>query len=185
MQYICLMRIPAKCKTAVDAMIDIAAHTQKGYAISLPVICRRLNVSHSYLEIIFSKLKTAGLIYSHRGPGGGYSLARKPDDISVRDIVNATIDAQSLVNGLSAQLWTNLEAHMQNQMAQITLHHILVEVPIKIDPTLESLEAKLAKVQERNQSDNVPAKTQDREKRQALGPNSIFSFGKFILQSGI
>jgi Rrf2 family iron-sulfur cluster assembly transcriptional regulator len=172
------MRITAKCKIAVDAMIEIAAHTEKGYAISLPVVSKRLSVSHSYLELIFSKLKAAGLIYSHRGPGGGYSLAKKMGDISVKDIVDTTTDPQVLVNGLSAQLWTNLEAHMQNQMSQITLHHILADTPIKIDPTLEALGAKLARPQECKKSVKIPT----RKERQTLGPNSVFSFGKFILQ---
>jgi Rrf2 family iron-sulfur cluster assembly transcriptional regulator len=177
------MRIPTKCKIAVDAMIDIAAHTEKGYAISLPVICKRLNISHSYLELIFSKLKTAGLIYSHRGPGGGYSLARKPDDISVKDIVDATIDTQYLVSGLSAQLWTNLEKHMQNQMLQITLSHILANTPITIDPNLERLGAKLVKAQERSKClAERPSKIPDSKKEKILGPNSVFTFGKFILQ---
>lgn len=176
------MRITTKCKIAVDALLDIAAHTAKGYAISLPVVSKRLGVSHSYLEHIFSKLKTAGLIHSHRGPGGGYSLARKPEDISVNDIVGATGDTWPLVNGLSTQVWVNLEAHMQNQMSQITLHHILANTPITIDLTLEGLGTKLARVQEHKQSDKMPVKIPIRKERQALGPNSIFSFGKFILQ---
>ena len=176
------MRITAKCQIAVDAMLDIAAHTEKGYAISLPVVSKRLSVSHSYLELIFSKLKAAGLIYSHRGPGGGYSLAKEPGAISVKDIVDAMIEPPALVNGLSAQLWGNLEAHMQNQMSQITLHQILSNMPINIDPTLESLGAKLARAQEHKQSVRMPAKTPTRKDRQSLGPNSVFSFGKFILQ---
>jgi Rrf2 family iron-sulfur cluster assembly transcriptional regulator len=177
------MRITAKSRIAVDAILDIAAHTEKGYAISLPVVSKRLSVSHSYLELIFSKLKAAGLIHSHRGPGGGYSLAKRIESISVKDIVDATIDPPVLVSGLSAQLWGNLEAHMQNQMSQITLHQILANTPIKIDPTLESLGAKLVKPQERKQSDKMPAKIPIRKERQALGPNSVFSFGKFILQN--
>ena len=176
------MRITAKCKIAVDAMLDIAGHTERGYAISLPVVSKRLGVSHSYLELIFSKLKAAGLIYSHRGPGGGYSLAKKLGDISVKDIVDATIDPQALVHGLSAQLWVNLEAQMQNQMSQITLHHILANTPIKIDPTLETLGAKLARAQEHKQPVKMPAKIPSRKEPQVLGPNSVFSFGKFILQ---
>ena len=176
------MRITAKSRIAVDAMLDIAAHTEKGYAISLPVVSNRLSISHSYLELIFSKLKAAGLIHSHRGPGGGYSLAKKMEDISVKDIVDATIDPQPPVNALSAQLWVNLEAHMQSQMSQITLHQILANMPITIDPTLESLGAKLVRAQEPKQSVKMHAKIPTRKERRALGPNSVFSFGKFILQ---
>ena len=176
------MRITAKSRIAVDAMIDIAAHTEKGYAISLPVVSKRLSVSHSYLELIFSKLKAAGLIYSHRGPGGGYSLAKKIEDISVKDIVDATGESPSLESGPSAQLWVNLDAQMQNHMSQITLHQILANTPTTIDPTLETLGAKLARVRERKQAGKTPTKTPATKDWQALGPNSVFSFGKFILQ---
>lgn len=176
------MRIAAKCKIAVDVMLDIAGHTEKGYAISLPVVSKGLGVSRSYLELIFSKLKAAGLISSHRGPGGGYSLAKNLRDISVKDIIDATIDPQARVSGLSAQLWVALEAHMQNQMSQITLDQILASTPIKIDPTLETLGAKLARAQERKQSVKISPKIPTKKGRQALGPNSVFGFGKFILQ---
>lgn len=177
------MRISAKYKIAVDAMLDIAAHTEKGFTISLPLVSKRLGISHSYLEQIFSKLKTAGLIDSHRGPGGGYSLAKKPEDISVKDIVAAAIDPQSLANNPSTQLWLNLEVHMQNQMSQISLSHILANTPIKIDPALESLGAKLARAQERKKhSHKVAMKNPDSKAQCTLGPNSVFSFGKFIFQ---
>lgn len=177
------MRIHIKCKIAIDAMIDIAAHTERGYVISLPVISKRLNISHSYLELIFSKLKTAGLIYSQRGPGGGYSLAKAPGDISVKDIVDATIDAQSLASGLSAELWINLEKHMQNQMLQITLSRILADTPVAIDPTLECLGTKLLRAQVHSKRlTKKTTKTTATKMGKALGPNSVFSLGKFILQ---
>ena len=100
MRYIYPMRITTKCRIATDALLDIAAHTEKGYAISLPIVSKRLAVSHSYLELIFSSLKAAGLIHSHRGPGGGYSLAKKPETISIKDIVDATGDVNSKGNFL-------------------------------------------------------------------------------------
>jgi Rrf2 family protein len=53
-------------------------------------ISRRQQISPRYLEQIFQNLKRAGLLKSKRGPQGGYALARKPEEISVLDILNAT-----------------------------------------------------------------------------------------------
>lgn len=174
------MRITTKCRIAVDALLVIAAHTNKGYAIAVPIISKRLVVSHSYLELIFSSLKTAGLVHSHRGPGGGYSLAKEPGAISVKDIVDATGDSPSLEGGPSAQLWVNLDAHMQNQMAQITLSQLLAQTAIQIDPSLERLGLKLEKAQ-KTKAPTATTETKPTKVRKSLGPNSVFSFGKYLL----
>jgi len=174
------MRITTKCKIATDALLEIAAHTQKGYAISLPIVSKRLDVSRSYLELIFSSLKAAGLVHSHRGPGGGYSLGKKPEAISIKDIVDATGESPSLEGGPSAQLWVNLDAHMQNQMAQITLSQLLAKTAIHIEPSLEHLGLKLEKAQ-KTKAPKAVTETMPTKVRKSLGPNSVFSFGKYLL----
>lgn len=174
------MRITTKCKIAADALLEIAAHTEKGYAISLPIVSKRLAVSRSYLELIFASLKSAGLIHSHRGPGGGYSLAKKPETISIKDIVDATGDPQSLEGGPSAQLWGNLDAHMQNHMAQITLSHLLVKTAVHIEPSLEHLHLRLEKTLKSKVTKALVEK-QLNKIRKPTGPNSVFSFGKYLL----
>lgn len=174
------MRITTKCKIAVDALLEITAHTEKGYAISLPIVSKRLAVSHSYLELIFSSLKAAGLIRSHRGPGGGYSLAKKPETISIKDIVNVTGDPQSLEGGPSAQLWVNLDSHMQKQMAQITLSHLLAKTAVQIDPGLAHLALKLEKTPKSKMAKASEEKRPNQTKK-PTGPNSVFSFGKYLL----
>jgi len=174
------MRITTKCKIATDALLEIAAHTEKGYAISLPIVSKRLAVSCSYLELIFSSLKAAGLIHSHRGPGGGYSLAKKPEAISVKDIVDATGDPQSLEGGPSAQLWVNLDVHMQNQMVQITLSHLLAKTTVHIEPTLIRLHLTLEKTPKSKMA-KASVEKQSNKIRKPTGPNSVFSFGKYLL----
>jgi Rrf2 family iron-sulfur cluster assembly transcriptional regulator len=174
------MRITTKCKIATDALLEIAAHAEKGYAISLPIVSQRLAVSCSYLELIFSSLKAAGLIHSHRGPGGGYSLAKKPEAISIKDIVDATGEPQPLEAGASAQLWFNLEVHMQNHMAQIMLSHLLAKTAVQIEPSLERLHLRIEKTPKskvpKESVEKLPNKT-----RKPTGPNSVFSFGKYLL----
>jgi Rrf2 family transcriptional regulator, iron-sulfur cluster assembly transcription factor len=152
----------------------------KRYAISLPIVSRRLAISHSYLELIFSSLKAAGLIHSHRGPGGGYSLAIEPGAISIKDIVAATGDSQPLEGGPNAQLWVNLDAHMQNQMAQITLSHLLAKTAIHIEPCLVRLHLKLEKAQ-KTKAARALVEKQFNMTRKPTGPNSVFSFGKYLL----
>lgn len=174
------MRITTKCKIATDALLEIAAHTESGYAISLPIVSKRLAVSHSYLELIFSSLKAAGLIHSHRGPGGGYSLAKEPGAISVKDIVDATGDSQPLEGGPSAQLWVNLDAHMQNHMAQITLSHLMAKTAVQIEPCLARLALKLEKIS-KSKAAKALAEKHSNMTRKPTGPNSVFSFGKYLL----
>lgn len=180
LRYIDSMRITTKCKIAVDALLEITAHTEKGYAISLPIVSKRLAVSHSYLELIFSSLKAAGLVRSHRGPGGGYSLAKKPETISVKDIVDATGDPQSLEGGPSAQLWVNLDVHMQNHMAQITLSHLLAKTAVHIEPSLARLHLKLEKTS-KTKASKASVEKRPNQTKKPTGPNSVFSFGKYLL----
>lgn len=175
------MRMVAKYKIAVDAMLEIAAHTNKGYAISLPAISKRIGFSLSYLEPIFTQLKAAGLIQSHRGPGGGYSLARK-EVVSVKDIVNAIGDFQIESVGPGAILLASLEERMQHHMSQITLDHLLAKTAIQTDPSLEKMKRKLLVAQQQNHLRKMTVKIQVCEKRRSPGPNSVFSFGQFLLK---
>jgi Rrf2 family iron-sulfur cluster assembly transcriptional regulator len=168
------MRITTKSKIAVAALLDIAVHTANEYAIALPVVSKRLGISRSYLEPIFSSLKAAGLIHSHRGPGGGYFLAKIPAAISVKDIVDATGHPQPLTEDLGAQLWANLDAHMQNQMAQITLNHILANIAVGNEPKHEK--------RQKTKKSQAPTVMLLKKIRKSLGPNSVFSFGKYVLQ---
>jgi Rrf2 family protein len=70
-------------------MFDIAYNCGSEPA-QIQDISRRQHISPRYLEQIFQNLKRAGLLKSKRGPQGGYALARKPDEITVLEILNAT-----------------------------------------------------------------------------------------------
>ncbi|MGZ8364063.1 MAG: Rrf2 family transcriptional regulator, partial [Caulobacteraceae bacterium] len=82
------MRLSTKGRYAVMAMADLA---QQGgdRAVTLADIAARQNISLSYLEQLFSRLRRKGLVQSARGPGGGYRLARPAADTPVADIVTA------------------------------------------------------------------------------------------------
>ena len=82
------MRLSTKGRYAVMAMTDLALNAQ-GRPISLSEISERQQISLSYLEQLFARLRKAGLVKSARGPGGGYSLSRPSERLFVSEIVLA------------------------------------------------------------------------------------------------
>ncbi|MDP1692515.1 MAG: Rrf2 family transcriptional regulator [Burkholderiaceae bacterium] len=82
------MQIATKGRLAVTAMLDLALRCEQG-PVTLSAIGARQQVSLSYLELLFARLRRQGLVRSTRGPGGGYGLARKAAGITVADIVRA------------------------------------------------------------------------------------------------
>jgi Rrf2 family transcriptional regulator, iron-sulfur cluster assembly transcription factor len=86
------MRLSTKGRYAVMAMVDLAMREtsyRAGELVCLADIAHRQQLSQSYLEQLFGKLRRADLVCSARGPGGGYRLARPPSDIAIADIVAA------------------------------------------------------------------------------------------------
>lgn len=82
------MRLTTKGRFAVTAMIDLAMRQGSG-PVSLAGISQRQEISLSYLEQLFGKLRRHALVESVRGPGGGYNLARKAEEVTVADIIIA------------------------------------------------------------------------------------------------
>jgi Rrf2 family transcriptional regulator, iron-sulfur cluster assembly transcription factor len=86
------MVIPPKCRLAIVAMMDLALHQGQG-PVPLSAISARQQVSPSYLDLLFGRLRRSGLVTGLRGPGGGYTLARATTAISLADIVSAADDS--------------------------------------------------------------------------------------------
>ena len=82
------MRLSTKGRYAVTAMVDLARHGD-GHPVSLAEIAERQEISLSYLEQLFAKLRRKGLVRSVRGPGGGYLLAHDRDEMRICDIIVA------------------------------------------------------------------------------------------------
>ena len=80
------MKLSTKGRYSVMAMVDIAAHTE-GKPIALADVAERQEISLSYLEQLFGKLRRGGLVKSVRGPGGGYLLAYSAADTRISDII--------------------------------------------------------------------------------------------------
>ncbi len=82
------MKLSTKGRYAVMAMVDIAAHTE-GKPIALADIAERQEISLSYLEQLFAKLRRGNQVKSVRGPGGGYLLAQTAEETRISDIILA------------------------------------------------------------------------------------------------
>jgi len=83
------MKLSTQSRYGVRAVVDIA-YNSDGTETQVKDISRRQGISPRYLEQIFQKLKRAGILGSKRGPSGGYSLAKKPEEITVWEIVRTT-----------------------------------------------------------------------------------------------
>jgi Rrf2 family protein len=83
------MRLSTKSRYGVRAIFDIAYHSE-GLETQVNDISRRQEISPRYIEQIFQKLKKAGIIGSKRGPKGGYFLVKKPEEITVGQIIRVT-----------------------------------------------------------------------------------------------
>ena len=83
------MRLSTKGRYAVMAMADLALHEASDRPVSLAEIAKRQEISLSYLEQLFAKLRRGSLVKSVRGPGGGYRLARPSAEVRIADIIMA------------------------------------------------------------------------------------------------
>ncbi len=146
------MRLTTKGRYAVTAMLDLAMHS-KGDPVSLSDISDRQGISLSYLEQLFSKLRQKTLVTSVRGPGGGYSLGRIPDSISVAEIINAvneSVDATNCSgqgdcqNGemcLTHYLWEDLSEQIRSFLGDISLASLIARNDISSICDRQNVEA--------------------------------------------
>lgn len=129
------MKLSTKGRYAVMAMADLASDGS-GKPIALAEIADRQEISLSYLEQLFGKLRKGGLVKSVRGPGGGYLLARSPEEMRIADIIlavdepiKATRCTPGLPHGcqsdhsrcLTHDLWEELGNQIYLYLSSITL----------------------------------------------------------------
>ena len=127
------------------AMADLAK-TNANEPINLTEISLRQGISISFLEQIFLKLKKNNLVESSRGPSGGYSLAKSPEEIKLSSIIKAVNEEVKTVgckkeskkgcNGKSIKcithdLWDDLETHINNFFEKNTLKDIIYRIKNK------------------------------------------------------
>ena len=109
------MKISTKGRYALRVMIDLAEHNTGEY-IPLMDIARRQDISEKYLEAIVATLSKNDFLISLRGKGGGYKLARNPEDYSVLSILLVTEGSLAPVACLERSLtdvrrWQNVRLY--------------------------------------------------------------------------
>ena len=175
------MRLSTKGRFAVTAMIDVALREKLG-PVPLSDISVRQQISLSYLEQMFSKLRQQGLVRSTRGPGGGYTLGHRTDAITVADIICAvedavpevkTPDASNSSKDMAQDLWDSMNAKVFEFMQSVTLRSLV----------LEQL-AKGVKIEQKPAANRGVFKKPVHAPLRTSAPNSVFALGKTLLARG-
>ncbi len=136
------MKLTTKGRYAVTAMLDLALHAEDG-PVSLAEISQRQEISLSYLEQLFSRLRKNGLVTSTRGPGGGYRVARDLDKVAVSEIigaVNESVDATQCAGKenchshgrcLTHDLWEGLSEQIEHFLSGVSLQNMIDQRRVK------------------------------------------------------
>ena len=133
------MKLTTKGRYAVMAMADLASFAiQK--PISLTEISLRQNISLSYLEQLFAKLKVSNLVKSVRGANGGYTLVKPASEIKLSSIIYAVDETVQTLNCkkeskkgcnhksmkcITHNLWDDLDQHINNFFEKVKLEDIV------------------------------------------------------------
>jgi Rrf2 family iron-sulfur cluster assembly transcriptional regulator len=126
------MKLTTRGRYAVTAMLDLAIHGHER-PVSLSDISSRQEISLSYLEQLFAKLRRCDLVTSVRGPGGGYLLSRERAGIFVAQIIDAVDESVDVTNCqgkgnchqgevcLTHHLWQDLSDQIHGFLSRISL----------------------------------------------------------------
>jgi len=141
------MKLTTKGRYAVMAMADLAVN-QNGKPVSLTDISLRQNISLSYLEQLFLKLRNEKLVKSVRGPTGGYILGRNPKEIRISNIIFAVDEKVKTLNCkreskkschgktvkcITHNLWDDLEKHINDFFENVSLGDLVKQKGIEIN----------------------------------------------------
>ncbi len=130
------MKLTTRGRYAVTAMLDLALHKEQG-PISLADISERQEISLSYLEQLFARLRRGNLVESTRGPGGGYRIASPLDQVVISDIVRAVNESVDTTQCggqknchqhgrcLTHDLWEGLSEQIENFLSGISLQDLI------------------------------------------------------------
>ncbi|MCK4535684.1 MAG: Rrf2 family transcriptional regulator [Desulfuromonadales bacterium] len=138
------MRLSTKAQYAVRAMVRLSLHSN-GQAVALKDISKWENISLSYLEQLFVKLRRGKIVNSVRGPGGGYVLARPADQIQVDEIIDSVEETLVPVSCMDESgcctcgslcvthsVWQGLAERIRSFLASVSLADLTEEAKDRI-----------------------------------------------------
>jgi len=139
------LKVSTKGRYALRMLLDLAEH--KGRFISLKEIAERQNISKQYLEQIVSLLNTSNILRTNRGKQGGYMLAKRPSEYTVREILRITEGNLAPVTCLEEDvndcekasycktlpMWTGLQKVIDDYLGSVTLQNMLEQCQDGID----------------------------------------------------
>ena len=121
------MKLTAKGRYAIKAMINIALNTSKEPKTLLE-ISKHQGISLSYLEQLFALLRKSNLVAGVRGPGGGYRLSTDPENITIAQIINAINSDKE--HNLSSEnkdqvIWEKFSDRLSKYLETVTLSSLI------------------------------------------------------------
>jgi Rrf2 family iron-sulfur cluster assembly transcriptional regulator len=123
------LRVTTRARYAIRALYDLAFH-RRGQAAQAKEIAAREQIPLRFLTQILQDLRKAGLVEARRGPGGGYALARPPDQITLADVLRAVqgalpemfgFDAHAEGDDVPAAVWGDVRARLTEVLEGATL----------------------------------------------------------------
>lgn len=140
------MRISAKGRYGLSAMISMAQDTNKTEHFTILSISEKLGISKIYLEQVFALLKRANLVESTKGSNGGYQLARPADMISAYDIIFAIEQmlfeqtkkslkdsAENIERAMQKLIFEEVDNAIAESLKKVSLYDLVVEAQKSID----------------------------------------------------
>lgn len=137
------MKLTTKARYAVRAILELAMN-HKDSPGQIRVIAKKQQISIRYLENLFTALRAAGILTSNKGKGGGFLLARPPQDINLLDIIQVVEGKISLVecaetkrfcrksrDCVMQEIWQTASINLMNYFRSITLFDLMQKQKLK------------------------------------------------------
>jgi Rrf2 family protein len=125
------MKLSTRSRYGARILVDLARHNNQG-PVQIGEISKRQDISVKYLEQLIRPLKQASMVNSVRGPKGGHMLAKKPEEISLGQIVRLFEGQSELVECISHPERCNMSDDCQVRLAWKDATRVLYE---KLDST--------------------------------------------------